>query len=257
MMMQPSPSNKPAAYAFSASVSISASTRHDQETLYAPLFSGAGCFLDIHSRIQVRVGGEPTRDTEEVRLRRTIGLLTMPTATTGLARMGRVHQHHRYTGQRRLIGDEDPKLTEGPAMQHSPLARRTVNAATDVLFGPFTPKRVFLGFHALDLVAVRAEHLISTLSAEFSDLLVKHIPSDRFSALPAIPFDMVYLESANVIVIAAACAVASQRLYCQGLHIDSHGAVIFTLHGKVLVPILAPLLCAPRGVPRRRCCGGW
>src|SRR5262249_31237330 len=55
------------------------------------------------------------------RLRLAIGLLPMPTAARGLARVGGVYVDHRHARQRRLVGDEGPKLSEGPTMQHSPL----------------------------------------------------------------------------------------------------------------------------------------
>ena len=50
---------------------------------------------------------------------------------------------------------------------------------------------------------------------------------------------MIYLESANIIMVAAAYALAAQRLYGKRLHGDTHGPVVLTLLSKVLIPILA------------------
>ena len=89
---------------------------------------------DVHRRVQVRMGGVSTRDTEELRLRLAIGFLTMPTVATGLAGIGRIDVDHPHTSQRRLVGDEGAKLEECPTVQHSPLAlNRSLRAFADVL----------------------------------------------------------------------------------------------------------------------------
>src|SRR5579872_1820416 len=79
------------------------------------------------------MGGEPARPAKEPRLRDTIRLLTMPTAATRLAGIGRVHVHHWHTGQPRLVGNERAQLRERPTVQHSPLALGTVDATADAL----------------------------------------------------------------------------------------------------------------------------
>ncbi len=88
---------------------------------------------DILRRVQVRVAGETTADAEEPSLRLPIGLLTMPTTTTGLAGIGRVDVDYQHADQRRLVGHEGPELEERPIVQHAPLARGTVDSAADVL----------------------------------------------------------------------------------------------------------------------------
>src|SRR5262249_55723847 len=70
---------------------------------------------------------------EELRLRTTIGLLTMPTAATGLAGIGGADVDHTHTCPRRLVGNEGAELGESPTVQHSPgaLANRFSGAVTD------------------------------------------------------------------------------------------------------------------------------
>lgn len=106
---------------------------------------------NVRSRVQVSMGGEPARLAEELRLRTTVGVLTMPTAATGLTGVGRVHVDHRHTRQRRLVGNERPKLKERPTVQHSPpaLSNRFPGAFSDalkVLEGNPAP-RVFRRLH--------------------------------------------------------------------------------------------------------------
>ena len=91
---------------------------------------------DILRRVQVGMSGEPTRDTEEVRLSTTIGTLTMPAVATSLAGEGWVHQHHAHTSQLRLVGDEGTQLCKCPAVQHSPLASNR-SLRVDALPYPF------------------------------------------------------------------------------------------------------------------------
>src|SRR5215469_2267169 len=64
-----------------------------------------GPTANVDRRVQVRMGGEPTRDTEETRLRLAIRLLAMPTVATGLARVRWIDEHQRHTRQCRLVGD--------------------------------------------------------------------------------------------------------------------------------------------------------
>ena len=71
---------------------------------------------------------------KELRLRLSIGLLTMPALAARLAGIGRVHIDHPHPRQCRLVGDEGAELKEGPRVQHSPLAflNRFPSAFADV-----------------------------------------------------------------------------------------------------------------------------
>src|SRR5262245_26969957 len=90
---------------------------------------------DVTSRVQIGMGGETARPAQELRLRATIGLLTMPTTAARLAGVGRVDIDHWHARQLRLVGDEGPQLQEGPTVQHSPLAfaNRSLRTLTDAL----------------------------------------------------------------------------------------------------------------------------
>src|SRR5260370_17458528 len=87
-----------------------------------PIDCGPATSTNVHGRVQVGVGGEPTREKEELRLGNTIGSRAMPAATTGLTGVGRVDVDYRHPSQRRLVGDEGAELEERPTVQHAPLA---------------------------------------------------------------------------------------------------------------------------------------
>ena len=117
------------------------------------------------------MGGEPTRATEELRLRFPIGLLTMPTGATGLTGIRRVDIDHPHACQRRLIGNESAELQEAPRVQHPPLALRTVDSAADI-------RQVFQR-HAAPCAFRRADHGLRQT--------VIHILAETFLTSAALP----------------------------------------------------------------------
>src|SRR5215467_12869675 len=96
MRILPSPSNKPAAYAFSSSVNILTSINRPQQPICNLLFSGTGLVMEVRRRVQVRMGRVAARDTEEMRLGCSIGFLALPATATGLAGVGRVDVDHPH-----------------------------------------------------------------------------------------------------------------------------------------------------------------
>src|SRR5262249_50814863 len=91
-----------------------------------------GPAANIRSRVHVGMGGEPTGTTEELRLRTTVGFFTMPTGATRLAGVRRVDVDHPHAGQCGFVGNGGAKLKEAPTVQHSLLAFRTIDSATDM-----------------------------------------------------------------------------------------------------------------------------
>ena len=125
----------------------------------------ASTLTNVHRRVHISMAGVAARCAEETRLRRPIGLLTMPTGATRLTGIRWVDIDHPHASERRLVGNEGAELEEAPRMQHTPLAFRTVDSAADM-------RQVFQR-HAAPCAFRRADHRLRQTMI--------HILANRFS----------------------------------------------------------------------------
>lgn len=88
---------------------------------------------DIHGRVVVGMGSEPTGDAAKGVLRRPVGPFDVAAGGAGLRSVGRVNVNNRNAGQLRLVGDKSLQLMERPRMQIVSLLATKPYPRTDAL----------------------------------------------------------------------------------------------------------------------------